>query len=115
MKVVILLLLAAAPAHAGSRFTVASGVLAGLAGADVAQTTRALQAGHREANPALKGVAGTPWAFAGVKGAVVAADVALAAWCRRTGHPRRAWAVLGTAIGAQAAVVAWNAAQMRRR
>lgn len=86
--------------------------VAGLAAADVAQTSRCLGAGTcREANPIMAPMAGRPVLFGLVKGALAAS---LVAHCRKAParSPRRYGCFVG-AVAVQAGIVAWNARALR--
>lgn len=94
-------------------FTLAAVSFAGLQGVDYAMTTRCVQQGRcSEANPAMRGVVGSPLKFALLKGAVTSGAI-YGAWSLRKTHPKAAtWLLVGMA-GAQAIVVASNARQLR--
>jgi hypothetical protein len=81
--------------------------LAALQGLDIYTTSKAVSGGAAEANPAMKPVAGKPWAATAVKAAATATSIFFIerAWKQN----RKGAVILATAINvATAAVVAHN-------
>jgi hypothetical protein len=74
---------------------------------DVHSTVRAVNAGHHEANPLMRGIADNTAALAAVKGASTAGLVLLTERLRKN-HPRKAVILLTAMNVALAAVVANN-------
>ena len=74
---------------------------------DVYTTTRALNAGRSEANPAMSGVAGNGAALLAVKGAATAGTIALTQKIAKT-RPEVARVLMFALTSATATIVAWN-------
>jgi len=87
---------------------------AALQGFDAYSTLRAVQSGASERNPLMRGVVGSPAAFVAVKGAVAATTILAAEHMWRTGHRRRAIALMAITNGVFAMVAVNNAVVLTR-
>jgi hypothetical protein len=83
--------------------------LAGLNAYDAYATTAGLARGAAEANPLLRGVAGSPAALWAVKGGVTASSIVVAERLWRRNRKAAAIAVMAVSNGIMAAVAARNA------
>ena len=80
---------------------------AALQALDSESTARALEAGAREANPALRSVAGNRGTMLALKTATTAGTILFVERLRKT-HPTAAIILMGTLDSAYAAIVAHN-------
>jgi hypothetical protein len=89
--------------------------LATLNAYDAYSTTSALGKGAVEANPLMRGVAGTPAALWAVKGGVTAMSIYAAERLWRDNHRVAAIALMAITNGVMAAVVTQNSRVLRAR